>query len=93
MFGGKSMTVDMGAYEFHIWPLTVDSETGSPTLKWSTLADKTYSIRCSTDMLTWEVLEDSVASMGDTATTWTDPTPGFSTGELRRRYYKVLENE
>ncbi len=93
MYGGKSPTVDMGAYEFHIWPPTVASETGNPTLKWSTLADKTYSIYHSSDMLTWELLEGAVASMGDTITTWTDPTPGFSTGEIRRRYYKVLENE
>ncbi len=93
MYGGKSLTVDMGAYEFHIWPPAVDSHTGDLTLKWSVLFDKTYSIYYSTDMLTWELLQGGLYSMGDTFTTWTDPTPGFSTGQLRRRYYKVLENE
>jgi predicted outer membrane repeat protein len=93
MFGGKSLTVDMGAYEFHIWPPTENIQTGEITLKWSSLAGKTYSVYHSGDMLVWDVLADNVPSAGNTVTTWIDPIGSASPPGVRIRYYKVMENQ
>jgi len=93
MFGGKSLTVDIGAYEFHIWPPIEDRQTGDLTLKWSSLMDNTYSVYRSGDMLTWELAADDVASMGDTVTTWIDPTMPLLLPEVPRRYYKIMEKQ
>jgi len=93
MFGGKSLTVDMGANEFHIWPPTQNSQTGEITLKWSSLTGKTYSVHHSSDMLLWDVLADNVASAGDTVTTWIDSMGPVLPPGVRIRYYKVIENQ
>ena len=91
MFGGKSLTVDIGAYEFHIWPPTENVQTGEVTLKWSSLADRTYSVYASSDMFTWELLADDVASAGDTVTTWVDPPAPALPLAVQTRYYKIAE--
>ncbi len=93
MYGGKALKVDMGAYEFHIWPPTENGQTGEITLKWSSLAGKTYTLYHSSDMLLWDVLADDVASAGDTVTTWVDSMGPVLPPGVLRRYYKVIENE
>ena len=92
MFGGKSLTVDMGAHEFHIWPPTEDAQTGEVTLKWSSLAGKTYSVYQSGDMLSWDILSDNVPSAGDTVTTWIDSLGPVLPPGVPIRYYKIGEN-
>jgi len=91
MFGGKSLTVDIGAYEFHIWPPTENTQTGEMTLKWSSLAGKTHTVYHSSDMFTWDVLADDLASAGDTVTTWIDPPAPILPPGVQRRYYKIAE--
>ncbi len=93
MFGGKSLTVDMGAYEFHMWPPSLDAPMGEVTLKWSSMAGKTYSVYRSSDMLTWELAADSLPSMGDTFTTWLDPTVPSPSPGVRIRFYRIIEEE
>ena len=91
MFGGKSRTVDMGAYEFHIWPPSRNPQTGGVTLKWSSQAGKTYSVYRSSDTSTWDVLADDVTSAGNTVTTWIDPAGSVLPPGVQSRYYKVAE--
>jgi hypothetical protein len=91
MFGGKSLTVDMGAYEYYVNEIGVGEE-GDVTLTWSSLSGKTYAVRFSEDMVTWELAAEGVPSMGDSVTTWLDigaiPSPG-----MVKRFYKVEETE
>ncbi len=94
MFGGKSLTVDMGAYEFYINALTPGPEPHQTTFTWSSLADKTYSIFYTDDLLTWHLAVATFPSAGDMTTSWTDE--GSLTGAppllVPRRFYRVLEN-
>jgi hypothetical protein len=94
MFGGKSLTVDMGAYEFYINDLTRGPTPDQTTFTWSSLADKSYSIFYSSDLLTWTVAMPSFPSFGNTTTSWTDD--GSKTGVppslIPRRFYRILEN-
>jgi len=92
MFGGKSLTVDMGAYEFHIWPPAMNGQAAEVTLKWSSLAGKTYSVYHSSNMVSWDVLADNILSAGNTVTTWVDSMGPVLPPGVRRRYYKITEN-
>jgi hypothetical protein len=78
MFGGKSLTVDMGAYEFYINALTPGPSPDQTTFTWSSLADKTYSVFYS----------------GNTTTSWIDDgsQTGAPPGLVPRRFYRLLEN-
>ncbi|NQT83555.1 hypothetical protein HQ563_11045, partial [bacterium] len=92
MYGGKSLTVDMGAYEYYVNDIEVDANSDI-TITWSSLTGKTYAVYFSSDTMDWQLAADTVPSAGDTVTTWLDPTaPLFSPG-LRKRYYRVRENE
>jgi len=94
MFGGNSLTVDMGAYEYYINDLELDESMGSGTLTWSSLAGKSYSIFYSGDLLDWDLAVDNVPAGGDMTTSWIDD--GSKTGVLPplvpRRFYRILEN-
>ncbi|MDP2897288.1 MAG: right-handed parallel beta-helix repeat-containing protein [bacterium] len=94
MFGGKSLTVDMGAYEYYINKLESGPAVGQAALTWSSLADKTYSIFYSQDLLKWDLADDRVGSAADMTTSWLDD--GSRTGVppllVPRRFYRVLEN-
>jgi len=83
---------DVAAGEFRITQVAVDSG-GALTLAWSSLPGRTYSVHRSNDMITWEPAADSVPSAGEGVTTWVDPTTPLPLPEVRRRYYKVRENE
>jgi len=94
MFGGKSLTVDMGAYEYYVNDVNLEPTVGQATLRWSSLADKTYSILYSEDLLNWNHADDSVLTAGNETTFWIDD--GSNTGVaptlVPRRFYRILEN-
>ncbi len=92
MYGGKSLTVDMGAYEYYINRIEADA-SGDATLAWSSVANKAYSIYYSGDMRIWQLADSNVPSAGDSVTEWCDPSDALSSREVRRRYYRVMENE
>jgi len=94
MYGGKSLTVDMGAYEFYINKVDPVPDTDEAIFTWSSLESKTYSIFYSEDLLTWHLADDRIFSAGYTTTSWTDD--GSKTGVppslAPRRFYRILEN-
>jgi len=92
MYGGKSLTVDMGAYEYHINEPEADGQ-GNVNLTWSSLQGKTYSVYSSSDMMSWELVADDVISAGDTVTTWLDETAPLLSPDVHRRYYRIEEKE
>jgi len=93
MFGGKSLTVDIGAYEFYINKVDPVRGTGEAIFTWSSLADKTYSIFYTDDLLTWHLVVESFPSSGKQSTSWTDD--GSLTGVppflAPRRFYRLRE--
>lgn len=91
-FGGKSLTVDVGAFEYYVNEIAGDVN-GGVSLTWSSLSGKTYAVYRSDDMLTWEVAADSIASAGDTVTTWIDPMAPLILPDVPRGYYRVQEKE
>jgi len=94
MFGGKSLTVDIGAYEFYINEVEPVPGTGQTIFTWSSLADKTYSIFHTDDLLTWHLVIDNFPSAGNTTTSWTDDgtLTGLPPSLAPRRFYRLLEN-
>ncbi|MDP2897017.1 MAG: right-handed parallel beta-helix repeat-containing protein, partial [bacterium] len=94
MFGGKSLTVDMGAYEFYVNKVEPVGGTGEAVLTWSSLWPKSYSIYYSDDLITWHVAVGALPSAGNETTSWTDD--GSLTGVppllAPRRFYRLLEN-
>jgi hypothetical protein len=94
MFGGKSLTVDMGAYEYYIIQLNIGPGGNETILTWSSLASKSYSVFYSEDLLTWHLADGNVPSSGDETTSWVDD--GSKTtlplSLVSRRFYRVLEN-
>jgi len=90
MYGGKGLIADMGASEYYVNTLSADGN-GNGVLTWSTLAGKTYRVERSSDILTWEVAAEDVPSLGDSTTTWTDPTAPFLSPAVRIRYYRTVE--
>ncbi|MDP2897314.1 MAG: choice-of-anchor Q domain-containing protein, partial [bacterium] len=90
MYGGKGLTVDMGAWEYYVNALSRELG-GNAVLTWSSLAGKTYSVLTSSDMLTWQTAAENVPSLGNTTTTWTDTTAPFLSPSIRSRYYRTVE--
>jgi hypothetical protein len=94
MYGGKSLTVDMGAYEYYINDLTPGSNPDETTFTWSSLADKTYSIFYTDDLFNWHTAIANFPSSGSQTTSWTDD--GSLTGLppllAPKRFYRILEN-
>jgi hypothetical protein len=94
MFGRKSPTVDMGAYEFYINKVHPVPGTDEVIFAWSSLADKTCSISYSGDLLTWHLAVGSVPSTGNMTASWIDhgSLTGLPPLFIRRRFYRILEN-
>jgi len=94
MYGGKSLTVDMGAYEYYINKLDRGPAIPETTLTWSSLGDKTYCMFYSHDLLNWHVADGNVVSAGGTITSWTDDgsKTGVAPSLVPRRFYRILEN-
>jgi hypothetical protein len=93
MFGWKSLTVDIGAYEYYINEMNPAPSADEMALTWSSLADKSYSIFYSDDLLTWHLAVESFASAGPTATSWIDDgsLTGAPPSVALRRFYRILE--
>ncbi len=94
MFGGKSLTVDMGAYEFYINDLTRGPNPDQTTFTWSSLSDKTYSIFYTEDLLTWHLAIESFPSSGNETTLWIDDgsKTGLPPSLVPLRFYRTLGN-
>jgi len=94
MFGGKSFTVDMGAYEYYINRLDPGPEPDQTTFTWSSLADKTYSIFYGDDLITWHLIVENFPSAGSQTTFWTDDgsLTGLPPSLALRGFYRLLEN-
>ena len=92
MYGGKSLTVDMGAYEFTINRL--EPIPGRALLTWSSVAGETYCILYSHDLLNWHTAIDRFPSFGDTTTCWVDDgsLTGIAPSLVPRRFYRTLGN-
>ncbi len=94
MSGGKSLTVGMGAYEFYINDLTRGPNPEQTTFTWSSLADKTYSVFYSDDLLTWHLAVSKFPCSGNTRTFRTEDgsATGVAPSLVPRRFHRVLEN-
>ena len=94
MFGGESLSVDMGAYEFYINEAKPIPGAGEAIFTWSSLADKTYSIFYSDDLLTWHLAVQNFPSAGNETTSWSDDgtLTGVPPSLAPRRFYRVSEN-
>ena len=94
MFGGKSLTVYMGAYEFYINKLEPLPGTNDAVFTWSSLADRTYSIFYTDDLFNWHTAIAGFPSFGNQTTSWIDD--GSLTGIppllAPKRFYRLLEN-
>ncbi|MDP2895799.1 MAG: choice-of-anchor Q domain-containing protein [bacterium] len=94
MYGGRSLTVDIGAYEFFYSGVQTGPGPHDATLVWSFVPDKTYSIFYTDDLLNWHIAIDNFPSLGNHTTSWTDD--GSLTGIppllAPRRFYRLLEN-
>jgi hypothetical protein len=94
MFGGKGLSVDMGAYEFYVNDLGAGPGPDQATFTWSSLAESTYSIFYTQDLITWHPVVGNFPSAGNQTTSWIDDgsktviAPTLAT----RRFYRVLEN-
>ena len=94
MFGGKSLTVDMGAYEFYINKLERVAGSDDAIFTWRSLADKTYSIFYTHDLFNWHIAIANFPSSGNQTTSWTDDgsLTGIPPSLVPRRFYRLLEN-
>jgi hypothetical protein len=94
MHGGKTLAMDMGAYEYYINDLSFGRGADGATLSWSSVLFSTYSIFYSEDLLTWHLAEDNVPSTGVETTFWIDDgsKTGVAPSVATRRFYRVLEN-
>lgn len=94
MYGGKNLTVDMGAFEYYINRLEPGPRHDQTTLTWSSLGDRSYSVFYSENLLTWRLADDRVFSAGYTTTSWIDDgsRTGIAPALAPRRFYRILEN-
>jgi len=94
MYGGKSLTVDMGAYEYYLNELEPGPAVDETTLTWSSLSDTSYSIFYSDVLLTWHLADPNLPSAGNMTTSWTDDgsKTGIPPSLAPRRFYRILGN-
>ena len=94
MLGGKSLTVNMGAYEFYVNDLTRGPNPDQTTFTSSSLPDHTYSIFYSDNLFTRRLAIESIPSFGNTTTCWTgDGSPhGRSAFPRPEALLRILEN-
>jgi hypothetical protein len=75
-FGGKSVTVDMGAYEYNSVALAVtqiaSNGPGELQLVWNSQPNDAYTIWSCVDLLAPEWLEEATIPSGGESTLWTD---------------------
>jgi hypothetical protein len=95
MFGGKTLTADIGAYERWAAGLLPGPGEMDMSLTWSSLPDKSYSIFWSDDLLTWHVAEAALpGSETEVTTRWIDDgsLTGVPPSLVPRRFYRILDN-
>jgi hypothetical protein len=94
MYGGKSLTLDMGAYEFFYSGVQSGPGPDEATLVWSLVPDKTYSIFYTDDLLTWYLAIEAVPSSGEGVASWTDDgsVTGAPPSVARIRFYRLRDN-
>ncbi len=94
MFGGKGLTVDMGAYEFYVNKVEPVPGTDQTIFTWSSLPGKTYSIFHTEDLLTWHPAAENFPSSGNQTTFWTDDgsLTGLPPSLVPCRFYRALED-
>lgn len=93
MNGGKSQTVDMGAWEYYLNAVS-RAVGGDFALTWSLSEGKTYSIFYTDEVFKWHLATDSFSSSGDTTTVWVDDgsLTGIPSSLAPCRFYRLLEN-
>jgi hypothetical protein len=94
LFGGRSLTIDLGAYEFIPTACALGPGPGQVTLTWGSLAGKTYSLFYSHDLQQWRLADDRVQSAGNLTSAWTDDGSLTSAppGAVPCRFYRCVEN-
>lgn len=91
LFGGRSQTVDMGAYEFWLAEVRLEQHSPvQPAVVWASSPGRAYTVLYSTDLLSWQVAAENVASGGAT-TAWFDPI-GWPP-PVPVRFYRITQNE
>ncbi len=90
MFGGKSETVDMGAYEYWFISASPRPDSSDIEVSWASEAGVTYSVFRSADLATWQLANDSVLASSN-MTVWLDPIGSLTAIPIR--FYRVMENE
>ena len=90
LFGGKSETVDIGAYEYWFISLSRAPDGQELQLRWSSAPEKTYTVFYSTDFLNWQTAGDNIPSAG-AMTIWLDPIGWPPTVPVR--FYRIMQNE
>ncbi len=96
MFGGKELRPDMGAFEYYINELASVANGQAMILTWNSLSDKTYSVLYSEDAVRWFTAETGIVSWGNTTTCWINSPfsgPQPPPGQVRRRYYRIVEEQ
>jgi hypothetical protein len=93
MNGGKSQTVDMGAWEYYVNAVS-RADGGDFAVTWSLPEGKTYSIFYTDEVFNWHLATDSFSSSGDTTTVWVDDgsLTGIASSLAPCRFYRLLEN-
>ncbi|MDP2898437.1 MAG: choice-of-anchor Q domain-containing protein [bacterium] len=95
LFGGKSTTADMGAYEYYVNKVEASPTADQIILTWSSVAKKMYSVLFSDDLIAWRPAADGLYSAGNQTTSWTDD--GTLTGVppqlVPHRFYRILHTQ
>jgi len=78
-FGGKSLTVDMGAYEYNSAPFMITDVIapvgGAIKLIWNSQPNDSYTIWSCSDLVVGPWMEEATISSEGESTSWTHPDP------------------
>jgi hypothetical protein len=90
LFGGKTETTDLGAYEY--WFVTAKGPpvSSSLTLSWASQSGSSYSVLFSEDLTLWNIADDDVLGSGF-VTIWEDASALSENTAIR--FYRVMENK
>lgn len=95
LFGGRSVTVDMGAYEYYVNKVEASATADGIILTWSSAAKKIYSVLFSEDLISWHLGVEGLYSAGNQTTSWIDD--GTLTGVppqlVPHRFYRILHTQ
>ncbi|MDP2898637.1 MAG: choice-of-anchor Q domain-containing protein [bacterium] len=87
-YGGLSLTVDMGAYEYGSWLFRISQvlvqTTGGLQLMWTSRPGDEYVVWSCTDLSSGVWAQEATVPSAGASTSWTDPSPSGS-----RKFYRV----